>query len=82
MPLAVTAANEPIFNAFNSKNKINALLYKYNYTAHPVGYAVAMKSLTQLLRIEKKGGGIEQKRGKWLLRTIKRKAKPLAETRI
>ena len=55
LPLAVTMASEPIFEAALSSSKVDALLHGHSYTAHPVGCAVANSSLDQLTTLEEEG---------------------------
>ena len=45
LPMAVTLANQKIFDVFLGNQKQEALLHGHSYTAHPVGCAVANKSL-------------------------------------
>lgn len=45
VPLAVTLTSTPIFNAFYSDKKSDALLHGHSYTAHAVGCEVANESL-------------------------------------
>ena len=48
LPLALTAASTSIFNTFLSSSKSDALLHGHSYTAHPIGCAVANKSLDEM----------------------------------
>lgn len=48
LPLCATLAGEDIFKVFLSDQKADALLHGHSYTAHPVGCAVALRSLTDL----------------------------------
>lgn len=45
VPMAITLASDSIFQAFMSHKKADALLHGHSYTAHPVGCAVANKTL-------------------------------------
>lgn len=45
VPMAVTLASDSVFQAFVSEKKTDALLHGHSYTAHPVGCAVANKTL-------------------------------------
>jgi dethiobiotin synthetase/adenosylmethionine--8-amino-7-oxononanoate aminotransferase len=45
VPMAITLASDSIFKAFISDNKADALLHGHSYTAHPIGCAVANKTL-------------------------------------
>jgi dethiobiotin synthetase/adenosylmethionine--8-amino-7-oxononanoate aminotransferase len=45
VPMAVTLASDSVFQAFMSEKKTDALLHGHSYTAHPVGCAVANKTL-------------------------------------
>ncbi|KIM84796.1 hypothetical protein PILCRDRAFT_817597 [Piloderma croceum F 1598] len=45
VPMAITLASDSIFKAFMSNNKTDALLHGHSYTAHPIGCAVANKTL-------------------------------------
>jgi len=55
LPLALTMASESIFAAFLSDSKSDALLHGHSYTAHPVGCAVANKSLDELNNMDARG---------------------------
>ncbi|KZF26862.1 PLP-dependent transferase [Xylona heveae TC161] len=55
VPLCVTVASEPIFNAFDSAEKTDALLHGHSYTAHPIGCKVAEKSLQTMNELDKTG---------------------------
>ncbi|KAI8384266.1 pyridoxal phosphate-dependent transferase [Radiomyces spectabilis] len=48
LPLALTVTKEPIFDIFLSKNKPDCLLHGHSYTAHPMGCAVAKRSIELL----------------------------------
>lgn len=48
LPLALTTASDSIFRTFISDSKADALLHGHSYTAHPIGCAVANKSLDTL----------------------------------
>ena len=45
LPLAVTLASEPIFEAFRGQEKSYGLLHGHSYTAHPIGCSVAIAAL-------------------------------------
>jgi bifunctional dethiobiotin synthetase / adenosylmethionine---8-amino-7-oxononanoate aminotransferase len=45
VPMAATLASDSIFQAFMSDKKTDALLHGHSYTAHPIGCAVANKTL-------------------------------------
>jgi len=45
VPMAATLASDTIFQAFMSDKKTDALLHGHSYTAHPIGCAVANKTL-------------------------------------
>jgi dethiobiotin synthetase/adenosylmethionine--8-amino-7-oxononanoate aminotransferase len=45
VPMAITLASDSIFKAFMSNSKTDALLHGHSYTAHPIGCAVANKTL-------------------------------------
>ncbi|KAI9302872.1 pyridoxal phosphate-dependent transferase [Cunninghamella echinulata] len=45
IPLALTVTKESIFETFLSDNKPDCLLHGHSYTAHPMGSAVAKKSI-------------------------------------
>jgi dethiobiotin synthetase/adenosylmethionine--8-amino-7-oxononanoate aminotransferase len=51
IPMAVTLASDTIFKAFVSENKLDALLHGHSYTAHPIGCAVANKTLDIIERL-------------------------------
>lgn len=45
VPMAVTLASDTVFLAFMSEKKTDALLHGHSYTAHPIGCAIANKTL-------------------------------------
>lgn len=45
VPMSVTLATDAIFKSFLSNKKTDALLHGHSYTAHPIGCAVANKTL-------------------------------------
>jgi adenosylmethionine---8-amino-7-oxononanoate aminotransferase len=45
LPLAATAASEAIFGAFVSPQRSRAFFHGHSFTAHPIGCAVALRSL-------------------------------------
>ncbi|KAF8524662.1 onanonoxo-7-onima-8-eninoihtemlysoneda [Hysterangium stoloniferum] len=47
VPMAVTLANNSIYEAFLGDTKAEALLHGHSYTAHPVGCEVANETLTK-----------------------------------
>ena len=47
VPLAATVATEPIYEAFLSDDKADALLHGHSYTAHAVGCQVALKAIQE-----------------------------------
>ena len=51
LPMAVTAATEPIYRAFLSDDRTKAFFHGHSYTANPLGCAVALASLS-LFRTE------------------------------
>ncbi|KZT41301.1 PLP-dependent transferase [Sistotremastrum suecicum HHB10207 ss-3] len=53
IPLAVTLANNSIFQAFLSERKEDALLHGHSYTAHPVGCEVANETFKQIAILAK-----------------------------
>ena len=55
LPLCTTTASEPIFEAFLSNDKSDALLHGHSYTAHAVGCAVANQSLDTMMKMERNG---------------------------
>lgn len=48
LPLSVTLTNQSVFDAFLGEKKVDAMLHGHSYTAHPIGCAVANKSLDLL----------------------------------
>ena len=52
LPMAVTLASSDIFRAFQGSTKAEALLHGHSYTAHPVGCAVANRTLELLKHME------------------------------
>jgi adenosylmethionine-8-amino-7-oxononanoate aminotransferase len=62
LPLAVTAATDPIYNAFLSDDRAKAFFHGHSYTANPLSCAVALASLS-LFRTEgtlDRVGGLEK----------------------
>lgn len=55
VPLAVTLASDSVFQSFWGANKVDALLHGHSYSAHPIGCAVAGKSLEIMGRLEQDG---------------------------
>jgi bifunctional dethiobiotin synthetase / adenosylmethionine---8-amino-7-oxononanoate aminotransferase len=55
VPLCATLASESIFRAFESDDKSDALLHGHSYTAHAVGCQVALESIKEMQRMEKRG---------------------------
>jgi dethiobiotin synthetase/adenosylmethionine--8-amino-7-oxononanoate aminotransferase len=53
LPLAVTMTSDRIFQAFNSDNKVDALLHGHSYTAHAVGCQVASATLDMIDELAK-----------------------------
>lgn len=48
VPMSVTLASDAIYDAFWAEEKKDALLHGHSYTAHPIGCAVAVKTLSIL----------------------------------
>ncbi len=55
VPLCTTLASEDIFEAFSSDEKTDALLHGHSYTAHPIGCQVALESLKEMQKMDKRG---------------------------
>ena len=55
VPLCTTLASEEIFNTFSSDDKSDALLHGHSYTAHPIGCQVAVESLAEMQKMDRKG---------------------------
>lgn len=55
LPLCTTAASDDIFAAFDSPHKHDALLHGHSYTANAVGCSVAVKAVTDMAEMERKG---------------------------
>ncbi|KAJ9657252.1 hypothetical protein H2198_004478 [Neophaeococcomyces mojaviensis] len=55
LPLALTIASDSIFNTFISDSKADALLHGHSYTAHPIGCAVANRSLDEMRTLSESG---------------------------
>lgn len=51
VPLAVTLASNPVFEAFLTNQKADALLHGHSYTAHAVGCEVANETLTLMEKV-------------------------------
>lgn len=75
VPLAVTLANQSIFEAFLTDKKADALLHGHSYTAHAVGCEVANESLSIMEKMSSSGvwsdaqakwsDGLESSGGMW-----------------
>ena len=52
VPMAVTLASQEVLNLFLGKNKQDALLHGHSYTAHPIGSAVANKTLDLITELD------------------------------
>ena len=50
--MSATLANEKIYDVFLGEQKQEALLHGHSYTAHPVGCAVANKSLEIAVKLD------------------------------
>lgn len=48
VPMAITLANDSIYQAFMGDSKAEALLHGHSYTAHPIGCQVALETLRQM----------------------------------
>lgn len=55
VPLCTTLASEEIFDTFSSDDKADALLHGHSYTAHPIGCQVAVESLAEMQKMDRKG---------------------------
>ncbi|KAG9018299.1 hypothetical protein FRB93_000002 [Tulasnella sp. JGI-2019a] len=64
LPLSVTLASRSIFEAFQSTEKVDALLHGHSYTAHPVGCSVANEALGMMGRM-RSDGEWDPARAKW-----------------
>ncbi|KAI0069964.1 PLP-dependent transferase [Panus rudis PR-1116 ss-1] len=64
VPMAVTLATNPIFQAFQSEEKVDALLHGHSYTAYPVGCAVANETMKIVEKLAKSESWQDARR-KW-----------------
>ncbi|KAK1222824.1 hypothetical protein PQX77_014246 [Marasmius sp. AFHP31] len=64
LPLAATLATEPVFKAFYSDKKADALLHGHSYTAHAVGCEVANETLRLIKRVVE-GQNWNEARQRW-----------------
>jgi bifunctional dethiobiotin synthetase / adenosylmethionine---8-amino-7-oxononanoate aminotransferase len=55
VPMSVTLASDAVFQSFVSHKKADALLHGHSYTAHPIGCAVANKTLDLIDGLERDG---------------------------
>jgi dethiobiotin synthetase/adenosylmethionine--8-amino-7-oxononanoate aminotransferase len=55
VPMSVTLASDAVFQSFMSSKKPDALLHGHSYTAHPIGCAVANKTLGIIEGLERNG---------------------------
>jgi len=60
VPMSVTLASNSIYDAFLGPEKKDALLHGHSYTAHPIGCAVAGKTLDIIREISSGGGDCGQ----------------------
>ncbi|TPX16329.1 uncharacterized protein E0L32_003978 [Thyridium curvatum] len=65
VPLCATVASEPIFAAFASDDKSDALLHGHSYTAHAVGCQVALESLSEMQSLDARGAWDWAKANGW-----------------
>lgn len=64
LPLSVTLASERVFQAFNSRSKVDALLHGHSYTAHAVGCQAANTTLDIIEKLSQQDAW-RSARGKW-----------------
>ncbi|KAL0954696.1 hypothetical protein HGRIS_003645 [Hohenbuehelia grisea] len=64
LPLAITLASQPIFEAFLGDSKASALLHGHSYTAHPIGCEVANETLSIIRNTVSSDSWIEARK-KW-----------------
>ncbi|KIY53797.1 PLP-dependent transferase [Fistulina hepatica ATCC 64428] len=64
LPMAVTLANDRVFQAFLSTSKADALLHGHSYTANPVGCAVANAALDLIEKVARSEEWVDA-RGRW-----------------
>lgn len=64
LPMSVTLASDSIFQAFWADEKVDALLHGHSYTGHPIGCAVANKTMDILDKLEE-SGAFDQARSEW-----------------
>lgn len=69
VPLCTTLASEDIFEAFSSDEKTDALLHGHSYTAHPIGCQVALESLKEMQKMDKRGDWNWAKNQGWSAKT-------------
>lgn len=60
VPMSVTLASNSIYGAFLGPHKKDALLHGHSYTAHPIGCAIAGKTLDIIREIGSGGGNSGQ----------------------
>lgn len=69
VPMSVTLASDAIYNAFWADEKKDALLHGHSYTAHPIGCAVAVKTLDIISQVNAGQGEAGQEwakaKGRW-----------------
>lgn len=65
VPMAVTLASERIFGNFLGEKKQDALLHGHSYTAHPIGCAVANKTLELISKLDESNSTWASSRSKW-----------------
>jgi dethiobiotin synthetase/adenosylmethionine--8-amino-7-oxononanoate aminotransferase len=65
LPMSVTLATDAVFRSFISDKKRDALLHGHSYTAHPVGCAVANRTLEIIEGLEKSGAWDAAKEDWW-----------------
>lgn len=65
VPMAVTLASEEVFDLFLGEKKQDALLHGHSYTAHPIGSAVANKTLDLIRELDSNGVEWNQAKKSW-----------------
>ena len=65
VPMSVTLANKRIFDNFLGEKKQDALLHGHSYTAHPIGCAVANKTLEMIAKLDEGDQNWKASRQAW-----------------
>ncbi|KAH7068739.1 pyridoxal phosphate-dependent transferase [Paraphoma chrysanthemicola] len=69
IPLSVTVASQPVFDAFWGNEKSDALLHGHSYTAHPIGCHIANTSLQTMAELDTTDSAWKGYKRDWMIPT-------------